>query len=258
MDDPSITVRVAEVGIQVGDAWLVDGVSFACHQGEWTLLGGPSGSGKSTLLRAINGLRLPTRGCIWTLGSPIPGRTRREARDVWRQTGTVLQEVALFETKTACQNVELALRTAGVDHASARARATEWLERMRLGDKLHEYPCNLSGGQCQRVALARALAVRPRLLLIDEPTSALDREVACVFLEAVKEVVEQGTTVVMSSHRADELDGLCNQRILLHQGRIEDIEHRAALTLRPGHANAVGEPTHSEEATRVVTGRPGA
>ena len=77
MDDPSITVRVAEVGIQVGDAWLVDGVSFACHQGEWTLLGGPSGSGKSTLLRAINGLRSPTRGCIWTLGSPIPGRTRR-------------------------------------------------------------------------------------------------------------------------------------------------------------------------------------
>jgi len=258
MDDPSITVRVAEVGIQVGDAWLLDGVSFACHQGEWTLLTGPSGSGKSTLLRAINGLRWPTRGCIRTLGSLIPGRTRRAARDVWRQTGTVLQEVALFETKTACQNVELALLTAGLDHASARARAVEWLERMRLGDKLHEYPCNLSGGQCQRVALARALAVRPRLLLMDEPTSALDRDVARVFLEAVKDIVEQGTTVVMSSHRGDELDGLCNQRILLQQGRIENIEYRTALTLTPVHTTGAGEPGHSEEAARVVAERPGA
>jgi len=257
MDDPSITVRVEEVGIQVGDAWLVDGVSFACHPGEWTLLGGPSGSGKSTLLRAINGLRSPTRGCIWTLGSPIPGRTRRAAREVWRQTGTVLQEVALFETKTACQNVELALRIAGVDHASARARATEWLERMRLDDKLDEYPCNLSGGQCQRVALARALAIRPRLLLMDEPTSALDREVARVFLEAVKEAVEQGTTVVMSSHRTDELDGLCDQRILLDQGRIKSIEHRGALTLRPAHTAAAGEPAQGEEVTRVVAGSSG-
>ena len=72
MDDPSITVRVEQVGVQVNDAWLLDDVSFACHQGEWTLLDGPSGSGKSTLLRAINGLRVPTRGRIWTLGSGIP------------------------------------------------------------------------------------------------------------------------------------------------------------------------------------------
>jgi len=253
MDDPSIAVRVEEVGVQISDVWLLEDVSFACRQGEWTLLDGPSGAGKSTLLRAINGLRTPTRGCIQTLGTSIPGRTRREARGVWRLTGTVLQEVALFETKTALQNVELALRSAGVDPSSARARTVEWLERMRLDDKLHEFPCNLSGGQCQRIALARALAVRPRLLLLDEPTSALDRELAGVFLEAVKQLVEQGTAVVMSSHRVDEVVELCNQRIFLRQGRIEDIEHRPTLTLKPGHTGAAGEAGQGKEAARAAT-----
>jgi ABC-type sulfate/molybdate transport systems ATPase subunit len=241
MDDPSITVRVEQVGIQVNDAWLLDGISFACHQGEWTLLDGPSGSGKSTLLRAINGLRVPTRGRIWTLGSEIPGRTRLTAREVWRQTGTVLQEIALFETRTATHNVELALRSTGVDRATARAHAIDWLTRMRLEDKLDEYPCNLSGGQCQRIALACALAIEPRLLIMDEPTSALDREVAGVFFEAVKQLVAQGTTVVMSSHRADEVVELCHQRISLLKGRIESIERRPVLAARPDHAAEGGE-----------------
>ena len=240
MDDPSITVRVEQVGVQVNDAWLLDDVSFACHQGEWTLLDGPSGSGKSTLLRAINGLRVPTRGRIWTLGSGIPGRTGLKAREVWRQTGTVLQEIALFETRTASNNVELALRSIGEDRATARARAIEWLTRMRLEDKLDEYPCNLSGGQCQRIALARAFAIEPRLLIMDEPTSALDRDVAGFFFEAVRQLVEQGTTVVMSSHRADEMVELCHQRISLRMGRIEDIERRPILASRPGHSRVVG------------------
>jgi ABC-type methionine transport system ATPase subunit len=227
MDEPSIAVRIAGVGIQVGASWLLDDVCFECRRGEWTLIEGQSGSGKSTLLRAVNGLRLPTRGCIWTLGSCIPGRTRREARTVWRQTGTVLQEVALFETRTARQNVELALRSVGRDRRSAHAGATEWLERMGLGDKLDEYPCNLSGGQCQRVALSRALAGRPRLLLADEPTSALDREAAGVFFDAVRQLVEDGACVVMSSHRIDETADRCDQRILLRSGRVESIERRA-------------------------------
>lgn len=256
MDDPSITVRVEQVGIQVNDAWLLDGISFACRQGEWTLLDGPSGSGKSTLLRAINGLRVPTRGRIWTLNSEIPGRTGLKAREVWRQTGTVLQEIALFETRTATHNVELALRSVGVDRATARARAIDWLARMRLEDKLDEYPCNLSGGQCQRVALARALAIEPRLLIMDEPTSALDREVASVFFEAVKQLVGQGTTVVMSSHRADEVVELCHQRISLLKGRIENIEHRPVLAARPDPTAQVREGRRDEPQISAITKMP--
>ncbi len=112
------------------------------------------------------------------------------------------------------------------DRRCASDRAIEWLERMQLGGKINEYPCNLSGGQCQRVALARALAVRPRLLLLDEPTSALDPEAAGVFLEAVKQLVDEGACVVMSSHRVEETADRVDQRILLRNGRVEGIEHR--------------------------------
>jgi ABC-type multidrug transport system ATPase subunit len=224
MADARATLKVSDLSLRIGEHWLLDGVSFNSDEGTWTLVYGPSGSGKSTLLRAINGLLWPTRGAIWAIGTAIPGRSRRQARSIWRQTGTVLQEVALFETKTALQNVALALRTVGADRASARLRATSWLDRLKLGDKLHEYPGRLSGGERQRVALARAFAVQPRLLLLDEPTSALDHATARIALEAVKELAEQGTTVVMSSHRVDEIVGMCDQRIALHNGHVSHIE----------------------------------
>ena len=224
MADSQVTIRVTDISICVQNTPLLAGVSFECHEGEWTLVCGPSGAGKSTLLRAINGLCTLTSGCIWTLDTKIPGRRRRDARAVWRQTGTVLQEVALFETKTAVENVELAPRAAGVDRGSARAQAAEWLERLNLGDKIKEHPCRLSGGERQRVALARAFASQPRLLVLDEPTSALDCATARVVLETVKELAAQGSTVVMSSHRVDEVSEMCDQQIALGNGRVSDIE----------------------------------
>jgi len=224
MADAHVTLKLSDLSLRIGDQWLLDGVSFNSDEGTWTLVYGPSGSGKSTLLRVINGLLSPTRGAIWVMGTVIPGRSPRQARSIWRQTGTVLQEVALFETKTALQNVTLALRTVGADRASACVRAILWLDRLKLGGKLHEYPGRLSGGERQRVALARAFAVQPRLLLLDEPTSALDHATARIALEAVKELVEQGTTVVMSSHRVDEIVGMCDQQIALRDGQVSDIE----------------------------------
>jgi ABC-type methionine transport system ATPase subunit len=233
MTESEVTVKLVDVSIRVADAWVLDRVTFECCAGEWTLLYGPSGAGKSTLLRAINGLRPPTRGRIWTLGTAIPGRSRGQARDTWQRTGTLLQEIALFETKTARDNVALALRSVGIDRAAARTLAAQWLERLKLADKVDEYPAHLSGGERQRVALARALAVRPRLLVLDEPTSALDRATARLVLEAVRELVEQGSTVVMSSHRVDEICELCDQRIGLQNGRVSDIERLS------NHARAV-------------------
>src|SRR5919106_414300 len=144
MADARVTLKVSDLSLRIGDRWLLDGVSFNSDEGTWTLVYGPSGSGKSTLLRVINGILRPTRGTIWVMGTEIPGRSRRQARSIWRQTGTVLQEVALFETKTALQNVALALRTVGADRASAGMRAIIWLERLQLGDKLHEYPGRLA------------------------------------------------------------------------------------------------------------------
>ena len=236
-----LPVEVDDVTIGAGTARLLDGVSFRCCEGEWTLVHGPSGAGKSTLLRAINGLRVPDRGRISVLGTAIPGRSRWEARRVWRQTGTVLQSVALFETKTARQNVELALRTTGVPRGLARQRAGEWLARLRLESKVDEYPARLSGGECQRVALARALAVAPRLLVLDEPTSALDRETAQAVLDGVRELVAQGTTVVMSSHRVEEVFDICDQRVALCSGRIAAIE-RGAVRMPGARAASRQQP----------------
>ena len=245
MVDLGVTLSVSDVSVSVRDARILEEVSFDCLAGEWTVIHGPSGSGKSTLLRAINGLYTPTRGYIRILDTRIPGRSRREARTVWRQTGTVLQEVALFETKTALENVVLALRTIGLDRRAAREEAGEWLERLNLGDKLPEYPSRLSGGQRQRVALARAFAVRPRLLVLDEPTSALDRATAQIVLATVKELAEEGTTAIMSSHRMEEVAEMCDRRIGLHDGRLSAIERPAGARERVEQGADAQPDTHA-------------
>jgi ABC-type multidrug transport system ATPase subunit len=235
-------VRVYDVKFDYRGTHILEGLSFECSRGEWVLLAGPSGAGKSTLLRIINGLLLPTGGRVLTLGSPIPGRGRRQARAAWRQTGTVLQEVALFETKSARANVQLALTATGVDRASARRQAMTWLERLGIGDKADAYPWRLSGGERQRVALARALAPGPTLLLLDEPTSALDTATAADVLEAIGDLCRAGTTVVMSSHREDEVVAMCDKRIGLSGGRM------VGETLRLG--------THGNEHLGVVGDEP--
>lgn len=197
---------------------VIHELSFGCQAGDWMLLTGPSGVGKSTLLRAINGLCTPQAGRLEVLGSRLPGRSSSAARRAWRHTGTLLQEIALFETRSARANVEIGLRAAGHDHRTSRRLAIEWLKRLGLDDRGDSYEWSLSGGQRQRVALARALAPRPQLLLLDEPTSALDQVTAQVVLSAVKELVEQGSTVVMSSHREDEVAEFANKRVRMGGG----------------------------------------
>jgi ABC-type multidrug transport system ATPase subunit len=222
-------VRVCDLSVRAGAVPLLDDISFECHAGEWTLLAGPTGAGKTTLMRAINGLQVPSAGKIWTFGSAIPGRSRREARSAWLRTGTVLQGIALFETKSARGNVEIALMTCGFTRVAARSEATAWLERFGLTDRIDAYPWRLSGGERQRVALARALAPRPRLLLLDEPTSALDLATARIVLESIRELVADGSTVIMSSHREQEAAELAHQRIALRAGRLVERSTRDGL-----------------------------
>jgi ABC-type multidrug transport system ATPase subunit len=236
--DGRTTVRACDLGVRFGAVQVLHPMSFECREGEWVLLAGPTGAGKSTLLRALNGLCRPTEGRAFVFGSWIPGRTRREAASVWKQTGTVLQEIALFETRSARGNVELALRAAGFNRAAARSKAVEWLERLNLGDKTDRYPWRLSGGERQRVALARALAPSPRLLFMDEPTSALDRATARIVLDAVRELADQGSTVLMSSHREDEVLAMCDRRIELRHGRL--VAETAARRDLAEHVRAVG------------------
>jgi ABC-type methionine transport system ATPase subunit len=222
MDERCVSVRCCDLEVCLGRARVIRNVTFDCCRGEWLVISGPSGAGKSTLLRTINGLCPPSAGRVWALGSWIPGRAGREARRVWRQTGTVLQELALFETRTALGNVELGLQAAGRGGQAARMEALEWLERFGLADKAHEHPGRLSGGERQRVALARAIAPRPQLLILDEPTSQLDRGTARIVLAAVRELIEDGATVVMASHREDEVARLRTCHLVLREGRVEN------------------------------------
>lgn len=223
MDDSCVNVRCCELAVCVGAAKIIEDVTFDCCKGEWVIISGPSGAGKTTLLRAINGLCPPETGKVWALGSWIPGRSRQEAVRAWRSTGTVLQDGALFSTKSAAANVELGLRSAGIDRASARTEARYWLERLGLADKVAEYPARLSGGERQRVALARALAPRPQLLLLDEPTSHLDHGSARIVLLAIRDLVRDGATVIMSSHRLEEVEALRTCEIVLDAGKVTRI-----------------------------------
>ena len=242
------TVCVEGLTVRRGAAEVLRDVSFECHEGEWTLITGPSGAGKSTLLAAINGLCTPSRGRIWTMGTLVPGRSRREARQVWRRTGTVLQGATLFETRSALRNVELGLRAAGYERRTAREIAVEWLTRLGLGHKLQEPPWRLSGGESQRVCLARALAPRPRLVVLDEPTSALDGDTARIVLAAVQELVDAGSTVVMSSHRDYEVLDLCDQHLRVDGGQITTIQCRAGRLVAPVASSPLEERQDSDRA----------
>jgi ABC-type methionine transport system ATPase subunit len=220
MDESCVNVRCCELAVCVGAAKIIEDVTFDCCKGEWIIVSGQSGAGKTTLLRAINGLCPPTAGRVWALGSWIPGRSRQEAQRAWRRTGTVMQDVALFSTRSAVANVEMGLRSAGRDAVSARREARHWLERLGLEDKATEYPVRLSGGERQRVALARALAPRPQLLILDEPTSHLDNGSARIVLSAIRDLVRDGATVIMSSHRIEEVKSLRTCEIVLEAGKV--------------------------------------
>ncbi|MGQ4515283.1 ATP-binding cassette domain-containing protein [Streptomyces sp. DW26H14] len=194
-----------------------------------TALIGASGSGKSTLLRCANLLEEIDDGAIWLDGAEItePGT---DADAVRRGIGVVFQAYNLFPHLTVLQNITLAPRRVhGLSRAEAEARARELLERLGLGAKAGEYPDRLSGGQQQRAAIVRALAVRPRLLLLDEITAALDPELVGEVLGLVREVKDEGMTMVIATHEMafarEVADQVCflDAGVVLERGTPEDV-----------------------------------
>jgi polar amino acid transport system ATP-binding protein len=184
-----------------GKLEVLRGIDLTVDAGDVVCIIGPSGSGKSTLLRCINLLEPPERGRILLEGHEITSRRRTGLDFVRRRIGMVFQQFNLFPHKTAIENVSLAQRTVldrSGDEAAAKSRAL--LERVGLGDKLHEYPERLSGGQQQRVAIARALAMDPHVMLFDEVTSALDPELVKEVLDVMRELARDGMTMVVVTH----------------------------------------------------------
>ena len=175
-------------------------VSFTVPQGEFVAVVGPSGSGKTTLLGLLAGLDVPTRGTVRLDGTDLARLTEDErARLRGEKVGFVFQSFQLIPTLTALENVQVPLELRGDDGAPARAR--ELLARVGLGDRVHHFPNQLSGGEQQRVAIARAFSNAPRLLFADEPTGNLDSETGAHIVELLETLNrESGTTIVLVTH----------------------------------------------------------
>ncbi|SDB88289.1 amino acid ABC transporter ATP-binding protein, PAAT family [Raineyella antarctica] len=203
-------VEARGVKKRFGRLEVLKGITMDVRRGEVAVLIGPSGSGKSTFLRCINHLERINGGTLRVRGHLVGYRERdgklhelreSEIAQQRRGIGMVFQRFNLFPHMTVLENLcEAPIHVAGVRPAQARATALDLLERVGLPDKVNAYPGKLSGGQQQRVAIARALAMNPELMLFDEPTSALDPELVGDVLEVMKQLAEDGMTMVVVTH----------------------------------------------------------
>ena len=183
-----------------GDHKVLDGINEHIYPGEKVVVIGPSGSGKSTFLRCLNLLEQPTAGTITVDGVDITD-PKTDIDKIRQRMGMVFQQFNLFPHLTIKENIKLAPVTLKLmSDSEADQKAVELLERVGLPDKAEAYPKQLSGGQQQRIAIARALAMNPEVMHFDEPTSALDPEMVGEVLQLMKELADDGMTMVVVTH----------------------------------------------------------
>ena len=176
-------------------------VSLTVEEGEYVAIMGPSGSGKTTLMNIIGCLDRPTSGTYELAGENVLKLKDRELSDLrLKSIGFVFQSFQLMPRESAVENVALPLSYAGVRKKERRSRATKALERVGLGDRVNFRPTQLSGGQKQRIAIVRSLAMNPEVMLFDEPTSALDPEMVGEVLDLMKQLADEGMTMVVVTH----------------------------------------------------------
>jgi polar amino acid transport system ATP-binding protein len=193
-------IRMEGIHKWFGDNHVLRGVDLALEAGEVQVIIGPSGGGKSTLLRCANLLERPTLGTVMFEGVDLTD-IRTDLDDVRTRMGMVFQQFNLFPHMTALRNITIALqKVLGLNASEARERAMEQLGHVGLEHKADAFPGQLSGGQQQRVAIARALAMRPRLMLFDEVTSALDPELVGEVLEVMRQLADEGMTMMLVTH----------------------------------------------------------
>lgn len=195
-----ILIKVENLSKSFGDNVVLKDVNLTIEKGEVIAIIGPSGCGKSTFIRTLNQLEDVTGGSIYVDGENITEKGVN-INDVRRRVGMVFQHFNLFPHLTIKKNLTLAPVKLGLmSQADADKKATELLERVGLADKVNAYPDSLSGGQKQRIAIARTLAMNPEVILFDEPTSALDPEMVGEVLSLMKELADDGMTMVVVTH----------------------------------------------------------
>ncbi|WP_099469390.1 amino acid ABC transporter ATP-binding protein [Konateibacter massiliensis] len=216
-------VEIRDVSKKFGQNVVLDGISLDIKQGDVVAIIGPSGTGKSTLLRAINLLEKPEKGEVTIEGNTydLTTKSAKKKLELRKSTEMVFQQFNLFKNRTALENVmEGLIVVKKLKKAEARQIAIKQLEKVGMGDRLHHYPRHLSGGQQQRVAIARALAMEPKMLLMDEPTSALDPELVSEVLLTVKQVAQEGNTILLVTHEMNFVKKVANRVIFLENGKV--------------------------------------
>ena len=217
-----VLIRVENLQKAFGDFHALDGITEEIHKGEVVVIIGPSGSGKSTFLRSLNLLEVPTGGHIYFEGVDITDA--KVDIDKHRQKmGMVFQHFNLFPHKTILENITLApIKLLKKDKAEAEKEARVLLKRVRLEEKADSYPSQLSGGQKQRIAIVRSLAMNPDVILFDEPTSALDPEMVGEVLELMKQLAQEGMTMVVVTHEMGFAREVADRVMFVDEGRVKE------------------------------------
>lgn len=198
------------------------GIDEHIEKGEKVVVIGPSGSGKSTFLRCLNLLEEPTGGEVWFEGNNITSKDC-DINKLRQKMGMVFQQFNLFPHLSIKENIMLAPVKLGVmTKAEAEKKAKELLQRVGLPDKENAYPRQLSGGQKQRIAIARALAMNPDVMLFDEPTSALDPEMVGEVLELMKELADEGMTMVVVTHEMGFAKEVATRVLFIDEGKVKE------------------------------------
>ncbi|WDZ81936.1 ATP-binding cassette domain-containing protein (plasmid) [Ensifer adhaerens] len=242
-------LEVRDIRKSFGSLEVLKGISLTAHQGDIISILGSSGSGKSTFLRCINFLEHPTEGKIFVDEREVVLRRNREGqlepRDAKELTelrarlAMVFQSFNLWRHLTVLENVTIAqIHVKGTKATDADTRSKHFLERVGMSARLDFYPSQLSGGQKQRVAIARALAMEPEILLFDEPTSALDPEMVGDVLKVMRDLAEEGRTMLVVTHEMAFARDVSTRVMFMNQGLVDAIACPQEMFRNPADKSA--------------------
>lgn len=228
-------IEVKNLCKSFGDLQVLKGISETINDREVVCVIGPSGSGKSTFLRCLNLLEEPSGGEVFLDEKKI-NDSDVDIDEIREKLGMVFQGFNLFPHMTVLDNLTLApIKVKGMEKAAAEEKARKLLETVGLADKAEKYPASLSGGQKQRVAIARALAMDPEIMLFDEPTSALDPEMVGEVLNVMKNLAENGMTMVIVTHEMGFAREVADRVLFIDEGNILEQGTPAELFGNPQH-----------------------
>jgi ABC-type polar amino acid transport system ATPase subunit len=226
-------IKVEKLNKSFGDLHVLKDIDMSVKESDVVCLIGASGSGKSTLLRCLNFLEIKDNGKVIIEGEEI-NKDTHDLNKIRAKVGMVFQHFHLFPHKTVLENVmEAPVQVKGLSKSEAKEEAKALLKKVGLEDKENVYPSKLSGGQKQRVAIARALAMKPDIMLFDEPTSALDPELVGEVLATMKELAEEGMTMIVVTHEMGFAKEVADWAVYMHDGKIVEVGHPEQLFNNP-------------------------